>query len=152
MSAAVSLPVPRPARQPLRRLGGAGLLVAVGYMDPGNWATDIAAGSSYRYALLSVVVAAGVLGLLLQNLAARVAVATGQDLAQLSARHLPAPLAQAAWLAGEAAILATAPGRAGGRCHRLAAPVRPGFRRRAGRHRPDHAGGDGLVAGAAGRA
>jgi manganese transport protein len=90
------------------RLGGAGLLVAVGYMDPGNWATDIAGGSTHRYALIPVVVAASLLGLLLQNLAARLAVATGQDLAQLSARHLPAALARSAWLAGEVAILATA--------------------------------------------
>ena len=92
----------------LRRLAGPGLLVAVGYMDPGNWATDIAGGSSYRYALITVVIAASLLGLLFQTLAARVAVATGEDLAQLSARHLPAPLARAAWLAGELAIVATA--------------------------------------------
>jgi len=92
----------------LRRLAGPGLLVAVGYMDPGNWATDIAGGSSYRYALITVVIAASLLGLLFQALAARVAVATGEDLAQLTARHLPAPLAKAAWLAGELAIVATA--------------------------------------------
>ena len=92
----------------LRRLAGPGLLVAVGYMDPGNWATDIAGGSSYRYALITVVIAASLLGLLFQTLAARVAVATGEDLAQLSARHLPAPLARTAWLAGELAIVATA--------------------------------------------
>ena len=94
--------------QSLPRLGGAGLLVAVGYMDPGNWATDIAGGSSHRYALIPVVIAASLLGLLLQNLAARVAVATGQDLAQLTARHLPTAVARGAWLAGEVAILATA--------------------------------------------
>ena len=93
---------------PLRRLAGPGLLVAVGYMDPGNWATDIAGGASFRYALISVVIAASLLGLLFQTLAARVAVATGEDLAQLTARHLPAPLAKAAWLAGELAIVATA--------------------------------------------
>jgi len=93
---------------PLRRLAGPGLLVAVGYMDPGNWATDIAGGASYRYALISVVIAASLLGLLFQTLVARLAVATGEDLAQLTARHLPAPLARAAWLAGELAIVATA--------------------------------------------
>lgn len=96
------------ATGPLRRLAGPGLLVAVGYMDPGNWATDIAGGSSYRYALISVVIAASLLGLLFQTLAARVAVATGEDLAQLTARHLPAPVTKAAWLAGELAIVATA--------------------------------------------
>jgi manganese transport protein len=101
------VPVPAPAGA-LRRLAGPGLLVAVGYMDPGNWATDIAAGAAHGYALLGVVVAASLLGLLFQTLAARVAVATGADLAQLSARHLPKALARAAWAAGEAAIVATA--------------------------------------------
>ena len=100
--------LPAPPAGALRRLAGPGLLVAVGYMDPGNWATDIAGGSAHGYALLGVVVAASLLGLLFQTLAARVAVATGEDLARLSARHLPAPLAKAAWFAGEAAIVATA--------------------------------------------
>ncbi|WP_029923461.1 Nramp family divalent metal transporter [Nevskia soli] len=99
---------PTTGASPLRRLVGPGLLVAVGYMDPGNWATDIAGGSSYRYALISVVIAASLLGLLFQTLAARLAVATGEDLAQLTARHLPVPVARAAWLAGELAIVATA--------------------------------------------
>lgn len=102
---------PTPARggaAPLRRLMGPGLLVAVGYIDPGNWATDIAGGSAYRYGLIGAVIGAGLLGLLFQTLAARLAVATGEDLARLSARHLPAPLARAAWLAGELAIVATA--------------------------------------------
>lgn len=100
--------VPAAPAGALRRLAGPGLLVAVGYMDPGNWATDIAAGSAHGYALLGVVVAASLLGLLFQTLAARVAVATGADLAQLSARHLPRALARTAWAAGEAAIVATA--------------------------------------------
>ena len=103
-----SAAIPASGAVPLRRLAGPGLLVAVGYMDPGNWATDIAGGASYRYGLLGVVVAASVLGLLFQTLAARVAVATGEDLAQLSRRHLPPAVAKAAWLAGEAAIVATA--------------------------------------------
>ena len=107
VNTAPALPAARPAA-PLRRLVGPGLLVAVGYIDPGNWATDIAGGSAYRYGLIGVVVGASLLGLLFQTLAARLAVATGQDLAQLSARHLPAPLARAAWLAGELAIVATA--------------------------------------------
>jgi manganese transport protein len=92
----------------LRRLVGSGLLVAVGYIDPGNWATDIAGGSRFGYHLLMVVFAAAFLALGFQILVSRLALATGQDLAALTVRHLPRPLARAAWLAGEAAILATA--------------------------------------------
>ncbi|OZI19337.1 manganese transporter [Bordetella genomosp. 9] len=92
----------------LRRLVGSGLLVAVGYIDPGNWATDIAGGSRYGYHLLMVVFMAAFLALGFQILVSRLALATGQDLAALTVRHLPRPLARAAWLAGEAAILATA--------------------------------------------
>jgi manganese transport protein len=101
---------PLPARPgaPLRRLIGPGLLVAVGYVDPGNWATDIAAGARHGYVLLGTVVFASLLGLMFQNMAARLAVATGQDLATLSRRLLPRPLALAAWIAGELAIVATA--------------------------------------------
>lgn len=92
----------------LRRLIGSGLLVAVGYIDPGNWATDIAGGSRFGYHLLMVVFVAAFLALGFQILVSRLALATGQDLAALTVRYLPRPLARAAWLAGEAAILATA--------------------------------------------
>lgn len=92
----------------LRRLIGSGLLVAVGYIDPGNWATDIAGGSRFGYHLLMVVFVAAFLALGFQVLVSRLALATGEDLAALTVRHLPRPLARAAWLAGEAAILATA--------------------------------------------
>jgi manganese transport protein len=95
-------------RAGLRRLVGSGLLVAVGYIDPGNWATDIAGGSRFGYHLLMVVFVAAFLALGFQILVSRVALATGQDLAALTVRYLPRPLARAAWLAGEAAILATA--------------------------------------------
>ncbi len=92
----------------LRRMVGSGLLVAVGYIDPGNWATDIAGGSGFGYGLLSVVVASAVLALGFQVLVSRVALATGQDLATLTAKHMSPRMARTAWLAGEAAILATA--------------------------------------------
>jgi manganese transport protein len=95
-------------RRSLRALVGPGLLVAVGYVDPGNWATDIAGGTGYGYALLAVVLAAGLLAVGVQMLVVRVTVATGEDLASLSRRVLPRPLAIASWLAAEAAILATA--------------------------------------------
>ncbi|MFT3734999.1 MAG: Nramp family divalent metal transporter [Rhodocyclaceae bacterium] len=92
----------------LRRLVGPGLLVAVGYVDPGNWATDIAGGSAFGYQLLGVVILASLIAMVFQTLVARVVLATGEDLATLSARHMPRAVARAAWLAGEAAILATA--------------------------------------------
>lgn len=92
----------------MRRMIGPGLLVAVGYVDPGNWATDIAAGADYGYTLLGSVLLASLLGLLFQTMAARLGMATGQDLAGLTRRLLPRPLAIAAWLAGELAIVATA--------------------------------------------
>jgi manganese transport protein len=77
-------------------------------MDPGNWATDIAGGSGYAYGLLAVVLGSALLAMGFQVLTARLALATGQDLATLTARYLPRPIARAAWLAGEGAILATA--------------------------------------------
>lgn len=95
-------------RASMRRMVGPGLLVAVGYVDPGNWATDIAAGSRYGYTLLASVVLASLLGLLFQTMAARLGMATGEDLAALTRRLLPRPLAASAWIAGELAIVATA--------------------------------------------
>ncbi|MFC4276825.1 Nramp family divalent metal transporter [Achromobacter aloeverae] len=92
----------------LRRLVGSGLLVAVGYIDPGNWATDIAGGSGFGYHLMMVVFVAAFLALGFQVLVSRLALATGEDLATLTVRHLPRSLARVSWLAGEAAILATA--------------------------------------------
>ncbi|MFC3676935.1 Nramp family divalent metal transporter [Ferrovibrio xuzhouensis] len=92
----------------LRRLVGPGLLVAVGYIDPGNWATDIAGGTAYGYSLLTVVVVSSLLAMAIQTLVVRVTIATGEDLATLTARILPRPLALLSWAAGEAAILATA--------------------------------------------
>ena len=91
----------------LRRMVGSGILVAVGYIDPGNWATDIAGGSGFGYGLLMVVITSAFLALGFQVLVSRLALATGQDLATLTARHLSPRLAKAAWLAGEAAILAS---------------------------------------------
>jgi len=83
-------------------------LVAVGYVDPGNWATDIAAGAHYGTALLGVVVLASLMGILFQNLSARLAMATGEDLAQAVMMHLGrGPQWVARW-GGEVAILATA--------------------------------------------
>src|SRR3984885_4676954 len=69
----------------LRLLGflGPGFLISVGYMDPGNWATDIAGGSRYGYTLLFVIMASNLMAILLQSLSLKLGVATGRDLAQL---------------------------------------------------------------------
>lgn len=61
---------------------GPGYLVAVGYMDPGNWATDLAGGSRYGYTLISVVMISNLMAIVLQSLAARLGIASGRDLAQ----------------------------------------------------------------------
>lgn len=90
------------------RLVGAAALVAVGYMDPGNWATDIAGGTAFGYGLLFVVVASSLVAMALQALVVRVTVASGQDIASLFRRAFPAPVAGFLRLAGELAILATA--------------------------------------------
>src|SRR5579864_3573302 len=65
----------------LLAFAGPGYLVAVGYMDPGNWATDIGGGSKFGYALLSVIVISNFMAMLLQALSAKLGVATGRDLA-----------------------------------------------------------------------
>lgn len=90
----------------LRRFVGPGLLVAVGYMDPGNWATDIQAGSQFGYALLWVVVASSLGAVFLQLLAARVGLATGKDLARLSAERYGRAGRLLQWAGAEVAIVA----------------------------------------------
>ena len=72
---------------------GPGYLVAVGYMDPGNWATDIAGGSAFGYALLSVVLLSNLMAIVLQALAARLGIAAGMDLAQACRAHYSKPVA-----------------------------------------------------------
>jgi manganese transport protein len=94
----------------LRRLGafvGPGYLIAVGYMDPGNWATALAGGSAFGYTLLSVALASSLMAMLLQALCARVGIATGRDLAQLCRDRFPRPVNVALWALAEVAICAT---------------------------------------------
>ena len=86
---------------------GPGYVVAVGYIDPGNWATDVAAGARYGFALLAVVLAASLAAAFLQVLAVRLTLATGKDLAQLIRERLPRPLALLCWAAAETAMVAT---------------------------------------------
>ncbi|MEX3954147.1 Nramp family divalent metal transporter [Paraburkholderia sp. EG287B] len=85
---------------------GAGAMVAVGYMDPGNWATALGAGSQYGYQLLSVVLVASVMGLVLQWIASKVGVVTGRDLAQLCRMRYSRGTTIFLWIACEIAIIA----------------------------------------------
>lgn len=86
---------------------GPGYLVAVGYMDPGNWATSLAGGSRYGYALLSVALLSNFMAIILQSLSARLAIATGRDLAQACRDSYSRPVSIALWVLAEIAIVAT---------------------------------------------
>jgi manganese transport protein len=86
---------------------GPGYLVAVGYMDPGNWATSLAGGSRFGYALLFVALLSNIMAIILQALAARLAVGTGRDLAQACRDAYPKPVAYGLWALAEVAIIAT---------------------------------------------
>jgi manganese transport protein len=85
---------------------GPGYLVAVGYMDPGNWATDLAGGSSFGYGLLWIVMLSNLMAILLQILAARLGIATGMDLAQACRAHYSPSSVRLQWLLCEVAICA----------------------------------------------
>src|SRR5215207_354221 len=85
---------------------GPGYLVAVGYMDPGNWATDLAGGSAFGYRLLCVVLISNLLAVLLQGLAAKLGIVTGRDLAQACRDHYSKPVAMGLWVLCELAIAA----------------------------------------------
>lgn len=85
---------------------GPAFLVAVGYMDPGNWATDIAGGSKYGYSLLWVLLMSNLIALLLQSLCARLGVVRGKDLAQASRETYPAAVNYSLWFLAEIAIAA----------------------------------------------
>lgn len=86
---------------------GPGYLVAVGYMDPGNWATSIAAGSKFGYTLLVVALISNIMAIILQSLSARLAIGSGRDLAQACRDAFPRPVAWILWLFAEIAIIAT---------------------------------------------
>ena len=86
---------------------GPGLLVAVGYMDPGNWATDLAGGAQFGYSLLSVIMISNLMAIVLQALALKLGVATGRDLAQACRDHYSKPVGIGLWVLAEIAIAAT---------------------------------------------
>src|SRR5262245_25918150 len=90
----------------LLAFSGPGYLVAVGYMDPGNWATDLAGGSAFGYTLLSVILLSNLMAILLQSLCAKLGIVTGRDLAQACRDHYSKPTAIGLWILCEIAICA----------------------------------------------
>jgi manganese transport protein len=103
-----SIPVPTDAGfwRKLLAFAGPGYLVAVGYMDPGNWATDLAGGARYGYTLLSVILLSNLMAILLQALAVRLGIASGRDLAQACRDHYSRPVTIFLWILCEIAIAA----------------------------------------------
>ncbi len=102
--------IPVSKGHPFRRLMsffGPGYLVAVGYMDPGNWATSLAGGSAFGYTLLSVALISNVMAIILQALSLRLGIASGRDLAQASRDAFPVPVGIILWVLAEGAIVAT---------------------------------------------
>src|SRR5437868_5212953 len=90
----------------LLAFAGPGYLVAVGYMDPGNWATDLAGGSAFGYTLLSVILLSNLMAILLQGLAAKLGIVTGRDLAQACRDHFGRRTNFMLWILCEIAIAA----------------------------------------------
>ncbi len=114
-AAAVSLPevhrsimVPSGASfwRKMLAFAGPGFLVAVGYMDPGNWATDLAGGAQFGYTLLAVILISNLMAILLQHLCVKLGVATGRDLAQACRDHYSKPVVWGLWVLCELAIAA----------------------------------------------
>ena len=89
-----------------RAFAGPALLVSVGYMDPGNWATDLQAGANYRYGLLWVVALSSLMAIVLQVCSARLGIVTGKDLAQAGRDFYPAWTRWPNWIGTEVAIMA----------------------------------------------
>lgn len=103
-----SIPIPLNASF-LKKMGayfGPGFLVAVGYMDPGNWATDLAGGAKFGYTLLCVILISNFMAILLQHLCIKLGVVTGRDLAQACRDHYPKPIVWFLWILCELAIAA----------------------------------------------
>jgi manganese transport protein len=103
-----TLPVPHSGSfyRKVLAFAGPGFLVAVGYMDPGNWATDLAGGSKYNYTLLSVIMISNLMAILLQSLSLKLGIATGRDLAQACRDHYSRPVSFCLWVICELAIAA----------------------------------------------
>jgi len=102
----VSVPAGAPWWKKMLAFAGPGYMVAVGYMDPGNWATDLAGGSRFGYTLLSVILLSNLMAILLQSLAVKLGIATGRDLAQACRDHYSRPVSFVLWILCEIAIAA----------------------------------------------
>src|SRR6266480_1363608 len=102
----VPIPVGAGFWRKLFAFAGPGYLVAVGYMDPGNWATDLAGGARYGYTLLSVIMISNFMAILLQALSARLGIASGRDLAQACRDSYSRPVVIGLWVLCEIAIAA----------------------------------------------
>ncbi|MEI9938513.1 MAG: Nramp family divalent metal transporter [Pseudomonadota bacterium] len=103
---AIAVPLNAGFWRKLLAFSGPGFMVAVGYMDPGNWATDIAGGAQFGYTLLSVILLSNLMAVLLQHLSAKLGIVTGRDLAQACRDHYPRPIVCFLWLLCELAIAA----------------------------------------------
>src|SRR5947209_14902075 len=102
----VVVPVTASFWRKLMAFSGPGFLVAVGYMDPGNWATDLAGGAKFGYSLLAVIMVSNFMAILLQYLCIKLGVATGRDLAQACRDHYSTPTVWFLWILCELAIAA----------------------------------------------
>ncbi len=102
----VVVPVTASFWRKLFAFSGPGFLVAVGYMDPGNWATDLAGGARFGYSLLTVIMISNLMAILLQHLCIKLGVATGRDLAQACRDHYPKAVVWFLWILCEIAIAA----------------------------------------------
>ena len=102
----IVVPVTASFWRKLFAFSGPGFLIAVGYMDPGNWATDLAGGAQFGYTLLSVVMVSNLMAILLQHLSIKLGIATGRDLAQACRDHYSTPTVWFLWILGEIAIAA----------------------------------------------
>lgn len=103
----VAIPPGLPLYKKLLLFAGPGFLVAVGYMDPGNWATSLAGGSKFGYALLFVVVMSSLFAMILQHLSLKLGIVTGRDLAQMCREKYSKGTAIFLWLMAEVMIIAT---------------------------------------------
>ena len=103
-----SVPVPQSASfwRKMLAFAGPGFLVSVGYMDPGNWATDLAGGDRYGYTLLSVILISNLIAMLLQHLSVKLGIVTGRDLAQACRDAYSRPVVWVLWVLCEVAIAA----------------------------------------------
>lgn len=99
-------PAGAPRWRKLLAFAGPGMMVAVGYMDPGNWATDLAGGAQFGYLLLSVILLSNLMAMLLQHLALKLGIVTGRDLAQACRDRYSKPVSVVLWLLCEIAIVA----------------------------------------------